>query len=266
MDAIDELINSWNPATTPVWILVFAIVVIILVLGKEFWLNLFGMLGSPSLTFQRLIGEVSLPPATFVVVICGFLIAVTLMVQWNHETYGDAVVAQFNIGFDAAAEQISENLGDVLPNDQIDFTGWLGKMQRDVAASLIFFVLMPLGCLVIWLLGGIGFHLGSMFSGNKGGGSIPGMLTASAYTYLAAVLVILFAIKMIYAGGFNTAMLIICGLYWVFLWTLLMREYGRYNYVKGFISLVVGFIITTVLTAAVTLAILWIIAGIMNYT
>lgn len=263
---VDDFLNQQNPVVISEYILIFAIVVIIIVLWKEFWPNLFGMLGSPSLTFQRLIGEISLPPAVFVVIICGFLMAITLLSAWTDKVTGDAVVAQFNIGFDWAGEQVTENLESVLPSEQIDFMGWLVKLQRDVSHSLGFFMLMPLACCVIWLLGGVGFHFASMFAGNKGGGSIGGLLTASAYPYLVAVLVLLWSVKATYAGWFNMFLLIIFGLYYIFVWTLLMREYGRYNYMKGFISFVIGFILTAVLVAVATVAVLWIVALIMGYT
>jgi hypothetical protein len=260
-EVFDDVINQFNAVSTSIYILVFAVVVVLIVLGLEFWRNFFGMLGSPGITFQRLIGEVSLPPAIFVVIVAGFLMAITTLAIWTDRDFGDSVVAQFNIAFDWMEEQDTEGM---LP-DEIDFVKWFSNLQRDIAYMLSFFVLMPIACLVIWALGGVGFHLASLLAGNKGGGSVAGMLTASAYPYIPAVMVILLALRVIYAGWLNMALLVIFTLYFIFLWTLLMREYGRYDYVKSFISFIIGVVFTAILVAVVTMGILWIAAFAMSY-
>jgi hypothetical protein len=261
---VDDLINRYDAVSASVTILVIAIVVIIIVLGLEFWRNFFGMLGSPALIFQRLIGEVSLPPAIFVVICSGLLMAITLLLAWRDPVTGDAVKAQFNIFFDWLSEKVAD-AGGLLP-EQISFRSWFSLIERDRAYLLAFFVLIPIGALIVWFLGGVGFHLASLMSGAKGGGGIGGMLTASAYTYIPFIMVNLFAVKYIYSGAFNTVLLCIFGLYELFLWTILMREYGRYNYVKGFVSFILGLVFTAVLTAIAILIILWIVAIIMQYT
>ena len=263
-DFIDELINRYDAVSASVTILVIAVIVIVIVLGLEFWRNLIGMVGSPAITFQRLIGEVSLPPAIFVVISSGFLMAITLLLAWTDKITGDAVKAQFNIFFDWMSEQVGV-MGGILP-EQIPLKDLFANMEHDVVYMLGFFVLIPVICLVIWFLGGVGFHIASLMSGNKGGGGIGGLLSASAYTYIPAIVVGLFGVKHIYSGMLNTILLAIFGLYYLFLWILLMREYGRYNYVKGFVSFVIGFIFTAILTAITTLVVMWIVALIMQYT
>ena len=263
-DFFDEFINRYDAVSASVTILIITIILIIIVLGKEFWLNLFGLLGSPSITFQRMIGEISLPPAIFVVVISGFFMAITLLLAWTDAVTGDAVQARFNIFFDWMSEKVVTMSG-VVP-EQLNIRGWFAHVEQDVAYLLAFFVLIPVGCLIVWAVGAIGFHLASLFSGYKCGGSIGGLLAASSYIYLPTVMLVLFLIKFIYAGWFNTSLLVLFGLYFIFLWTLLMREYGRYAHLKGLTSFVIGFILTAILTVVVVLAILWIIALIIQYT
>ncbi len=263
-DFFDQFINQYDAISASVTILAITVIIIVIVLGLEFWRNFFGMLGSPALTFQRLIGEISLPPAIFVVVVSGILMAITLLLAWTDPVTGDAVKAQFNIFFDWMSEKVA-TMGGAIP-EQINLREWFGHVEQDLAYLYAFFVLVPIGALIIWVLGGVGFHLASLMSGNKGGGSIGGLLTASAYTYLPDVLVILFLVKFIYSGTFNTILLVIFGLYWLFLWVLLMREYGRYSYIKGFISFIIGFIFTAALTVFTTLIILWIIGLVLQYT
>jgi hypothetical protein len=262
-DFFDSLINQYDAISASVTILVITVIIVIIVLGLEFWRNFFGMLGSPAITFQRLIGEVSLPPAIFVVIVSGFLMAIALLLTWTNPVTGDAVKAQFNIFFDWISEQLV-NAGGMLP-EEIDVRAWFAHIEHDVVYLLGFFVLLPIGCLIFWLLGGVGFHLGSLFAGNKGGGTIGGLLAASAYPYLPSVLVVLFLIKYIYGGVFTTIFLILFLLYYVFLWVLLMREYGRFSYGKGFVGFIIGYIITAVLTLVLAIVILWIVALVMRY-
>ena len=263
-DFIDEIVNRYDAVSASVTILVIAVIVIVIVLGLEFWRNFFGMLGSPAITFQRLIGEVSLPPAIFVVISSGFLMAITLLLAWTDKVTGDAVKAQFNIFFDWMSERVAV-MGGLVP-EQIPLRDLFSNIEHDVVYMLGFFVLIPIACLIIWALGGVGFHLASLMAGNKGGGGIGGLLSSSAYTYIPVVLLTLFGVKYIYAGTYNTVLLVIFGLYYVFLWTLLMREYGRYTYPKGFISFIIGAVFTAILTAAATLVVMWIVALIMQYT
>jgi hypothetical protein len=130
---------------------------------------------------------------------------------------------------------------------------------------LSFFVLLPIACLLVWALGGVGFHIASLLAGNKGGGTIGGLLSASAYTYLPLVMVVLLGLRTIYAGWLNMTWLVLFGLYNIFLWTLLMREYGRYDYVKGLVSFIIGLIFTAVLVVVVVMALLWIAALAIGY-
>ncbi len=259
-DIVDQAISGWNPVSTSIWILLFAVIVVILVLGMEFWRNVFGILGSPSITFQRLIGEVSLPPALFVVIISGFLMAIVLLAGWTNPHTGDAVKAHFNIAFDWMGEKAAESQG-MLP-EQIDFRAWFNNLQRDFMSMLVFFALIPIGCLIVWFLGSLGFHLASLLAGNKGGGSIGGMLTASAYPYMLFALILVFLLKLIFVhtGWFSMLLLILFTLYFLFLWTILMREYGRFDYVKGFISFIIGVIVTAIFVGIVAYGITWLIA------
>ena len=133
-DFFDEFINRYDAISASVTILVITAIVIIIVLGLEFWRNLFGMLGSPSLTFQRLIGEVSLPPAIFVVIVSGMFMAIILLLAWTDAVTGDAVKAQFNIFFDWMSEKVA-TMGGVFP-EQINLRGWFAHIESDVAYLL----------------------------------------------------------------------------------------------------------------------------------
>ncbi len=54
---VDQILANYEASSLIIWITLGAIVVALIALGTEFWVNLFGVIFSPSLTFQRILGE-----------------------------------------------------------------------------------------------------------------------------------------------------------------------------------------------------------------
>ena len=69
--SIDAIIASYDAISLTIYITLAVIVIAIIALGSEFWVNLWGIIIYPAMTFQRLLGEAQWVPGIVVVAISG---------------------------------------------------------------------------------------------------------------------------------------------------------------------------------------------------
>jgi hypothetical protein len=82
---VDQIIANYQANQLILWITLGVIIIALIALGTEFWVNLWGIIWSPSLTFQRILGEGQWVPAIVVVAITGMSIAVIILSYFSRE-------------------------------------------------------------------------------------------------------------------------------------------------------------------------------------
>ncbi|MEO7993427.1 MAG: hypothetical protein ABI743_03435 [bacterium] len=87
-DALDSVASSvGQPDRMAIYTLTFTAVVILLVLGTEFWVNLYGILTAPTVAFSRLMGEQQLLPAIFLILLSGILLGIFMLLIMTTPEY-----------------------------------------------------------------------------------------------------------------------------------------------------------------------------------
>jgi hypothetical protein len=254
---IDAIISSYDAISLTIWITLAVILVAVIALGSEFWVNLWGCIVYPSLTFQRLLGEGQWVPGIVVVAISGLSSAMIFLAYIS-----DLRLTEWFSKIDAPNNPI---LGPIFTNlDSIlEQVGWNSKlmdifhyMQLNPFQATTLAVVIPLVFLIVWLVWGLAGQLGSMLAGNKAGHGVTSLWSAVPYAFLISILSTWLFMVSLYDHPAVRTMFWISVFYFLFEHVVLMREHGRYNISKA----VMATIFTLVLVVA--LSFILIVAGV----
>ena len=248
---IDQILAAYEPISLTIYITLAVIVVAIIALGPEFWANLWGMIFSPALTFQRLLGEAQWVPGIVVVAIAGLSCAMIFL-----SYISDEPLTKWFSDIDVENNMV---LGPVLGglDGILEQVGW-GKsvvsifkyMQQNPFQATTLAVVVPLAFLVLWFLWGLAGQIGSMIAGNRAGHGVSNLWSAVPYAFLVWILSTWLFMLSLYGHPAVRFWYWICVLYFVFLHVVLMAQHGRYAPSKAISNGILATILTFVLVAA----------------
>jgi len=263
-ETVDPLLANYQSSTLILWITLVVILVALIALGTEFWVNLWGMLWYPSLTFQRMLGESQAIPGIVVTAIAGMASGLILNAYVAKAEVVNSILDFLELGFMSTALEQLDNLLDQVGSDlsilsKIDQLSEYGFQAQSIALAV------PIGFLILWVLWGLAGQLGSMIAGNKAGHGLSNLLSALPYTFLVAILSTWFLMWSITGSGFAKILLYLSWLYFLFVHVAMMREHGRYNISKAIIASILTLILTIVFVVVVVILIAFIWAQAANY-
>jgi len=244
---IDAIIASYDAISLTIYLTLAVILVAVIALGSEFWVNLWGIILYPAMTFQRLLGEGQWVPGIVVTAISGLSSAMIFLAYIS-----DQKLTEWFTRIDAANNPL---LGPVFNNldNVLDQVGWDKKlldifiyMQQNPFQAATLAVIVPLVFLVVWLLWGFGGQLASMIAGNKAGQGMTNLWSAVPYTFLIWILSTWLFMVSLYDHPFVRLLFWITILYFLFEHIILMREHGRFNLQKA--------VMATILTIPLVIA------------
>lgn len=244
---IDQIIQGYDAVSLAVYISLAVVVVALLALGTEFWVNIWGCIFYPAMTFQRLLGEAQWVPGIVVVGVAGLSSAMIFLsyisdpgpTEWFSKIDLEAhpLIYQAFTGLDSVLEQVGWNKSLV---------SIFKYMQGHAFQANTMAVVVPVAFILLWLVWGLAGQLASMIAGNKGGHGLTNLWSAVPYTFLIWILSTwLFCISL-YGRGAARLLFWVSLAYFLFEHIVMMREHGRYRIQ----SAVVATILTLVLVAA----------------
>ena len=241
--ALDTTISGMNmsPDRIAIFSLVFGVVVILLVLGTEFWINLFGLFTAPTVVFSRLMGEQQILPALFVVLMSGLLIAVFALMILPTDAYIEKQSDNVAQLFKAISDQFA-TLG--VPYASSAFAFELDDVRLSVMKSLGFFLLVPFTMAIYWYSQGVGFLVAGKLIGMRNAAGVNNVVCGLAWPL--ALWPILFWSNAQAVIFNNSAAWVLWGLAMLLyiVWTLLLaREFFRVAWVPSIIGTVLGYVI-----------------------
>jgi hypothetical protein len=255
--SIDAIIASYDAISLTIYITLAVILVAVIALGSEFWVNLWGIIIYPSMTFQRLLGEAQWVPGIVVVAISGLSSAMIFLAYIS-----DQKLTEWFTHIDAANNPL---LGPIFSNldNILGQVGWDKKlldifiyMQKNPFQAGTLAVIVPLAFLILWLLWGFAGQLASMIAGNKAGHGVSNLWSAVPYTFLVWILSTWLFMVSLYDHPTVRLLYWISVAYFFFEHIILMREHGRYNLQKA----VMATVLTIPLVCAFT--VILIVAGV----
>ncbi|MCX6645967.1 MAG: hypothetical protein NTY09_06385 [bacterium] len=256
---VDQILANYEASRLIIWITLGVIVVALIALGTEFWVNLFGVIFSPSLTFQRILGEAQTVPGLVIIAITGMACGAIVNGFLSNEVIVQKIVDTINSDM---VKQGGDQLDQVFKQTQSDFSlvGNLDYVREYIFQAQSLAVAIPIAFLVAWILWGLAGQLASMIAGNKAGHGITNLWSAIPYIWIFLILSTwLSMLQMAGRSGVNIIGLIV-GLFMVFIHVVMMREHGRYSIANAVISTVLTGILYPILLVVVTILIVGIVA------
>jgi hypothetical protein len=246
---VDQFLSNYEPATLMTWLFVAAILIGVISLGTEFWSNIWGLVSSPSLTFQRILGEAQTVPGIVVILVAG---AASGVITLNYIL--DPPIRTWVQGFDVASggalTQALSSTDDILAQ-----AGWnnslediIKYMQENVFQWWIIAVMIPVNALFYWFFMGLAGQVSSMLAGNKAGHGVTNLWSALPYMNLVSVLITWFMWMAFYRKPFALFMLGLSCAWYLFLFVVMMREHGRYKISNAIVATIFTPILTSIFT------------------
>ncbi len=264
---VDLLIQNYEPSMLILWITLGVIVVALIALGSEFWVNLWGMIFSPSLTFQRLCGEAQWVPGVVVVAVAGMASAAIVLAYFANPVVVENMFEKLDPASNPTAGQIYEQMDNIFDQIGSDFSlmGNVEYVQTYAFQTQSIAMALPVAFLIIWLLWGLAGQLSSMIAGNKAGHGLTNLWSSLPYTYIIGILSTWFLMMMTFGNTFAKVMYIITTLYFLFVHVVLMREHGRYDLGKAIVSTILTIILTIIFVIVFAFIIAFIIVQVGNF-
>lgn len=256
---VDQILANYEASQLIIWITVGVIVVALIALGTEFWVNLWGVLFSPSLSFQRILGEAQAVPGLVLVAITGMACGTIINAYLSNEAVVSKIVDFLNSNLMA---QFGEQLDQIFEQVQSDFSlaGNVVYIREYIFQAQSIAVAIPIAFLISWILWGLAGQLASMIAGNKAGHGLTNLWSAIPYVFLFQILTIWFKMMEMTGSSFANIMGIIVTIYAIFLHVVMMREHGRYSIANAIISTVLTVVLFIILTIVTMIIIVGIIA------
>lgn len=264
---VDAILQNYEAASLIVWITIGVIVVAIIALGTEFWVNLWGMIVYPSVTFQRLLGEAQTVPGIVIVAIAGMASAAIVLSYFSNEAIVEKLLEATDPAQNPRMEQLSTQFDKLFEQTGSDFTitGNIEYIQEFTFQTRSIAVSLPVAFLVIWFLWGLAGQLASMIAGNKAGHGLTNLWSVLPYLYLLWIPVNWFSMLNIYGHGWARVMEMLFNLWFLFLHVVLMREHGRYTIGKGIVATILTLILVPLFVVALAILVAVIMVQVENY-
>jgi hypothetical protein len=256
---VDQILANYEASSLIIWITLGVIVVALIALGTEFWVNLFGVIFSPSLTFQRILGEAQAVPGLVIVAVTGMACGAIVNSFLSNEVVVQKIVDAMNSQLVA---QGGDQLDQVFTQTGSDFSlmGNLDYLRQYIFQAQSLSVAIPIGFLFAWVLWGLAGQLASMIAGNKAGHGITNLWSAIPYVWVFMILT--WWLNMLELGGKPAVNIIgmIVGLFMIFIHVVMMREHGRYSIANAIIATILTAVLYPILLVVVTILVVGIIA------
>jgi len=264
---VDSILQNYQAAQLIIWITLGVIVVAIIALGSEFWVNLWGVIAYPSLTFQRMLGEAQTIPGIVIVAIAGMASAAIILSFFSNEVIVEKLLEMSNPEQNPQVQVAAGQLDTLFEQIGSDFsvTGNIEYIQEFTFQTRSIAVALPVAFMVLWFLWGLAAQLASMIAGNKAGHGLTNMWSALPYVFILFVPLNWFAMLQIYGHGWARFMEILFNLWFLFMHVVLMREHGRYDIGKAIIATIFTLILVPIFIVVLAIAIAFIMVQIGNY-
>jgi len=257
---VDQILANYEASQLILWITLGVIVIALIALGTEFWVNLWGIIFYPSITFQRLLGEAQWVPGIVVVAITGMSAAVIILSYFSRPDIVEKlleIIDPANPAMGSGATQLDSifsQLGsDFTVAGNIEYIKEYAFQTRSIAMA------MPIAYIVMWFVWGICGQLASMIAGNKAGHGMSNLWSAIPFVFLVDILTVWFNMISLYGAHWALIASYIARFYFLFLHVIMMREHGRYDIGKA----IVATILTLILVPIFILVVLFLIAAIL---
>lgn len=256
---LDQILLGYDAVSLTIYITLGVIVIALIVLGSEFWVNLWGMIVYPAMTFQRLLGEAQWVPGVVVVAISGMATAAILLTYFQKEEVLSKILEIFsstNPGMSGASSQLDQLFGQI--GSDFSLTGNLDYIKQFSFQAGTVIAFLPISYIVTWFLWGIAGQLASMIAGNKGGHGLSNLWSAVPYVFLLSILTNWFNMLELMGVEWARILKIIFQIYYLFLIVVLMREHGRYKLSSAIIATILTFPILGALLLILVIAVVFI--------
>ena len=244
----DQIIANYESITLTVYITLAVIVVALIALGSEFWVNLWGALFFPSVTFQRVLGEGQWFPGLVIICVTGLSSAAIIL-----SYISDPALTQWFTNIDIQNAPVIGPLLSSMDN-MLSQVGWdkslisiFKYMQQNAFQVQTIAVAVPIVYLVFWFLWCLSAQLGSMIAGNKAGHGLTSLWSGTPYTFLISILSVWAFMFSKYGHGWARVLFILTIIYWLFEQVVLMREHGRYQISKAIVAVILTHVLTVVM-------------------
>ncbi|MCG3151719.1 MAG: hypothetical protein GEEBNDBF_01000 [bacterium] len=240
--ALDSMISGLNISAPQlaIFTLVFAVVVILLVLGVEFWFNLYGLLTAPSVASSRIMGEQQILPALFVVLMSGLITAIFSLMIMTTPQYIESQSDQIGQALSGITEMYA-SMG--VPYVSTAFNFKIDDPDLTVMKALGFFLMVPLTFTLFWYAWGVGVLIAGKLIGMRNAAGVNNAVCGLAYPILLSPFMY-WSSAQAQIFGHSAAW----GLYGVLaliqlLWLLnIMREFFRVGWVPTIIGLLLSLV------------------------
>ena len=171
----DEVIHQvpYSQITMSIWIMWVAVVVVLIVLGLDFWRNLFGMWFFPRMNFSRIAGELQIIPNMFVALMFGLINGI---IGFNYYRI-DEIKGSFLAQMDKTIRPLLEQVAGMT---QMPLATVIDSMKADPDYAYGLLALIPLFCGFAWFFYGLSLWLTSKFV-SKSGGTLGNFLCGISY-------------------------------------------------------------------------------------
>jgi hypothetical protein len=178
---VDELIHSTSYGSLQliIYVMWLSVVVVIIASGWSFWVNWFGMIFYPRMTFSRLAGEQQVLPNLFVALLFGLVNGTIGFIYW-----GNAAVQQsFKVYAENNIAPLASQFEGMIQSTVI--TDMLTAISNDINYAMGMLSIVPLLCLLGWFLFGLSlFITGKALSKSASGGLTNYLCGAAGYAWI----------------------------------------------------------------------------------
>jgi len=263
----DALIASYEAASLIIWITLTVIVVALIALGTEFWANLWGAISSPSLTFQRLLGEAQTVPGIVVIAVVGMASSAIALSFMSREQVIERVLDITDPTNTPIVQQVTAQLDSIFDQIGSDFSigSNIEYVQNFTFQTRSLVLAIPIAFILIWLLWGLAGQLGSMIAGNKAGHGLTNLWAAVPYVFLLGILSTWLLMLTLAGHGWARVAFWLVQLYFLFLHVMMMREHGRYNIQSAIVATILNVILVPVFIVVLVVIGLFIAVQVENY-
>jgi hypothetical protein len=264
---VDSILQNYQAAQLIIWITLGVIVVAVIALGSEFWVNLWGIIAYPSVTFQRMLGEAQTVPGIVIVAVAGMASAAIILAYFSNEVIIEKLLELSDPNRNPQVQMLAEQLDNLFEQigSDVSITGNIDYIQEFTFQTRSIAVALPVAFLVLWFLWGLAAQLASMIAGNKAGHGLTNMWAALPYVFLVFIPLNWFSMLQLYGHGWARFMEMLFNLWFLFLHVVLMREHGRYTIGKAIVATIITLILVPIFIVVLAIAIAFIMVQVENY-
>jgi hypothetical protein len=178
---VDELIHStgYESLQLIIYFMWLSVLVVVVASGLSFWVNWFGMIFYPRMTFSRLAGEQQVLPNLFVALLFGLVNGTIGFIYWGNP----AVQVSFKIYSENNVAPLVSQFESMISSSVV--SDMLAAISTDVNFAMGMLSLVPLICLLGWFLFGLSlFITGKALSKSASGGLTNYLCGAAAFAWI----------------------------------------------------------------------------------